>query len=109
VCGVHACHDVYPATSAGSTLIAPTTLEGLWPMAAFDFDDGIIIISSVPDFDKFAFHDFMVEAPDVTGIRVMVPESTWLDSKKLVEISTIASDSNIPLSFQSVDLPFELG
>jgi hypothetical protein len=78
-------------------------------MPAFDFDDGIIIVSSVPDFDKAAFHDFMVVSPDATGIRVMVPMSTWLDSKKVAEIATLASENKLPVSFRSVDQPLTLG
>lgn len=78
-------------------------------MAAFDFDDGIIIISLVPDFDKFAFHDLMKVRPDATGVRVMVPMSTWLDSNKVAQIAMVASENKLPVSFQSVDKPLTSG
>jgi hypothetical protein len=69
--------------------------------SAFDIDDGVIVISSVPDFDKDAFSDFMVGTPGVTGVKVVVPKSTWLDSVKVAEISTMAAEHRLPVSFQN--------
>lgn len=77
-------------------------------MTAFGFDDGIIIISSVPDLDMDGMDDLAAVAPNATGIRVVVPMATWIDSEKVAAISTLAFENHIPVSFES-DQPSQFG